>query len=72
MYRWKGRGKGIIPLNGEVADEIGEFDEAPGAEILPFGSGSSVMNSLKVIHEVCSPSSRMCEPGFFDMSILIR
>ncbi|KAH7367778.1 hypothetical protein B0T11DRAFT_275975 [Plectosphaerella cucumerina] len=72
MYRWKRRGKGIIPLNGEVADEIGEFDEAPGAEILPFGSGSSVMNSLEVIHEVCSPSSRMCEPGFFDMSILIR
>lgn len=72
FYRWRGQGKGTIPLNNEAADETWEFSQAPDTEIRPSLSGPSLVRSLEAIQEVCSPDSWLCEPGFFDMSIVIR
>lgn len=72
LYRWTGRGKGILPLTDDMAKAMWEFAQSPEAEIRPSGDGPGMGRSLAIVQDVCSPDSRLCEPGFFDMSIVIR
>ncbi|KAH8743759.1 hypothetical protein F5883DRAFT_592085 [Diaporthe sp. PMI_573] len=70
LYRWKGRGTGILRLDPDTAAAEWEFLQPPDADIL----GSVPRHETqchRLLLEVCSPRSRLCEPGYFDLSILV-
>jgi hypothetical protein len=70
LYRWKGRGTGVVPMEREAALAEWSFPHAPDADIKNCLPGHSAC-SRALIEEVCSPESRICEEGYFDLSIMI-
>ncbi|KAJ9418962.1 hypothetical protein FOXG_17213 [Fusarium oxysporum f. sp. lycopersici 4287] len=70
LYRWTGRGTGIYPLEPTVAYAEWLFSQPPEHDIHQYLSGHNEV-SRQIVNEVCSPASRICEEGYFDLSIVI-
>ena len=70
LYRWSAGGTGIVPLTQQAALAIWAFPKPPEEIIQPYESGP-VLQVAESIDEVCSPESRICQPGYFDMSVLL-
>lgn len=71
LYRWTSSGTGIVPLSRDQAERCWGSSFAPGSA-MKIGDKSKTQTTVDLIEEVCSPTSRICEPGYFDLSILIR
>jgi hypothetical protein len=71
LYRWKGRGTGIIPMNQSAALEQWTFFQSTEEHIHDYLIRPTEQ-ARSAIEEVCSPGSRICEEGYFDFSILIH
>nr|XP_036589836.1 uncharacterized protein CTRU02_00590 [Colletotrichum truncatum]KAF6801841.1 hypothetical protein CTRU02_00590 [Colletotrichum truncatum] len=70
LYRWKGRGAGILRLDPDTAESEWGFPQPPNVDILGLvpRHGSQCH---RLLAELCSSKSRLSKPGYFDMSILV-
>lgn len=71
LHRWNGQGSGIMAMGLTAALAEWSFAQPPEADIRSH-LGSYDKSLKSALDEVCSPSSRICETGYFDLSILIR
>jgi hypothetical protein len=70
LYRWTGKGTGILSLDRPTAEQIWEFPRAP--EAVFFSDGEGWEQSLRgIIVRLSSSQSRLCEDGYFDLSITL-
>lgn len=70
LYRWSDGGTGILPLTRHEALAIWTFPQTPEENFRSYDSGDP-SQIAEVINAVCSPGNRICQPGYFDMSVLI-
>ncbi|KAL3457142.1 hypothetical protein BJX64DRAFT_293396 [Aspergillus heterothallicus] len=71
-YRWRGQGTGVIPLSQEDADAEWRYpvspDEAPLLEQYYLVGAKAELQRVAV--ELCAADARMCQNGYFDLSIV--
>ncbi|KAM5342007.1 hypothetical protein ACJ41O_015038 [Fusarium nematophilum] len=71
LHRWKGQGTGILPVASTAALAEWTFPQSPTADIQRFLARHDDETEA-LVDEVCSPTSRICEAGYFDLTIIIR
>ncbi|QGA14829.1 hypothetical protein EYB26_002485 [Talaromyces marneffei] len=68
QYRWCGHGTGILALSNTAALSEWTFPVPPDEEIWSW-NGELEVTLYAVVTRLCDPTMRMCQPGYFDLSL---
>ncbi|KAL2817629.1 hypothetical protein BJX63DRAFT_385553 [Aspergillus granulosus] len=71
LYRWTEQGSGIIQLNEEDGLAEWGFEDKPTDPVWNIRPGTDAIALLPVICGLCDDGRRICEEGFFDLSISV-